>query len=131
MRSIGFLTMPRLVMTVSAVWLCCCAGSAQAGDGGADAGTIQSFLNTICGSFGITSCPQLPTVTQGTLEIAGLGYARPETIRRSQNVPPGSVFASNPPPIPGNPVVPVVLPVTPPAFSNLALTPLAFISRGV
>jgi hypothetical protein len=116
-----------LARAIAIVWLCG-TGSAWAGDGGADAGTIQSFLNTICGNLGITPCPQLPTVTQGTLEIAGLGYARPEAIRRSQNVSPGSVFASNPPPIPGNPVVPVTLPVTPRAFSNLALTPLAFIS---
>ena len=64
------------------------------------------------------------------MEVAGLGYARPEAIRRFNNVPPGSVFAGNPSPIPGNPVVPVTLPVTPQAFSNLALTPLAFISGG-
>jgi len=119
-----------LAFAAAAIWLWG-ASAAWAGDGGADAGTIQSFLNTICSSLGIAPCPQLPTVTQGTLEIAGLGYARPESIRRSQNVAPGSVFAGNPPPIPGsagNPVVLVVLPVTPLAFSNLALTPLAFIS---
>ncbi len=128
MRLTNFQMMRRLTMTVCAIWLFCCAGSAWAGDGGSDAGTLQSFLNTICTNFGIASCPQLPTVTQGTLEIAGLGYARPEAIRRSQNVSPGSVFASNPPPIPGSPVVPVALPVTPSAFSNLALTPLAFVT---
>ena len=106
-------------------------GPAWAGDGGSDAGTIQSFLNTICRTVGIaaSNCPQLPTVTQGTLEIAGLGYARPEAIRRSQNVAPGSVFAGNPPPIPADPPVPVTLPVSPSAFANLALVPLAFVSR--
>lgn len=124
--SIRPLTLPRAASAVAVLWLCG-VGSAWAGDGGADAGTIQSFLNTICGNLGIASCPQLPTVTQGTLEIAGLGYARPEAIRRSQDVSPGSVFASNPPPIPGDPVVPVALPLAPPAFSKLALTPLAFI----
>jgi hypothetical protein len=111
----------------AAMWLWA-AGSAWAGDGGADAGNIQTFLNSFCGALGITSCPQLPTVTQGVLEVASLGYARPESIRRSQNIPPGSVYAGNPPPIPASPVVPVVLPLTPLAFSNLALTPLAFIS---
>lgn len=114
---------------ILAVMTLCGAAPAWAGDGGDDAGTIQSFLNTVCGFVGIASCPQLPTVTQGTLEIAGLGYARPEAIRRSQNVAPGSVFAGNPPPIPGDPLVPVTLPVSPSAFTNLALVPLAFISR--
>jgi hypothetical protein len=128
MRSTACPIMPRLMMALLAASLCCCPGAARAGDGGSDAGTIQSFLNVICGNLGISTCPQLPTVTQGTLEIAGLAYARPEAIRRSQNVSPGSVFASNPPPIPGNPVTPVTLPVSPSAFSNLQLTPLAFVS---
>jgi hypothetical protein len=87
-------------------------------------------LNTICGNLGIAPCPQLPTITQGVLEIAGLGYARPEAIRRSQNIPPGSVFAGNAPPVPATPLVPVSLPLTPLAFSNLGLTPLAFVSPG-
>ena len=116
-----------LCAAVAAAWLCG-AGSACAGGGGEDAGNIQTFLDQVCSSFGIAPCPQLPTITQGVLEVAGLGYARPEAIRRSQSIPPGSVFASNPPPVPAKPVVPVVLPLTPLAFSNLALTPLAFIS---
>ena len=115
------------IVAILAVIVLCGAGSARAGDGGSDAGTIQSFLDTICTNLGIASCPQLPTVTQGTLEIAGLGYARPEAIRRSQNVAPGSVFAGNPPPIPSDPLVPVTLPVSASAFTNLALVPLAFI----
>jgi len=117
---------PRITAVSAALWLCCVA-SAWAGDG-ADAGTIQTFLNSVCGTFGIPSCPQLPTVSQGVLEVAGLVYARPEAIRFSQNIAPGSVFAGNPPPILAKPVVPVVLPVAPADFSNLALTPLAFIS---
>jgi hypothetical protein len=117
----------RLTSVSAALWLCCWAGLARAGDG-ADAGTIQTFLNSVCGFLSMASCPQLPTVSQGVVEVAALVYARPEAIRRSQNIAPGSVFADNPPPIPANPVVPVVLPVTPAAFSNLALTPLAFIS---
>jgi hypothetical protein len=116
-----------LVGAAIATWLCG-AGSASAGDGGADVGTIQTFLDSICADFGISPCLKLPTVSQGVLEVAGLVYARPESIRRSQNIPPGSVFASNPPPVPSNPPVPLMLPVTPLAFANLALTPLAFIS---
>jgi hypothetical protein len=85
-------------------------------------------LNTICSDLGISPCPQLPTVSQGVLEVAGLVYARPESIRRLQKIPPGSVFASNPPPVASNPPVPLMLPVTPLAYANLALTPLAFIS---
>jgi hypothetical protein len=127
LKPIFFLKIPRLIGAAAAIWLCG-AGSASAGDGGADAGTIQTFLNSVCGALNIASCPQLPTVSQGVLEVAELAYARPEAIRRSQNIPPGSVFAGNPPPIPAAPVVPVVLPVTSLAFSNLALTPLAFIS---
>jgi hypothetical protein len=128
--SVRFVRLAAAAVAFAAGIWACGAGTAQAGDGGSDAGTIQTFLNSICGALGITSCPQLPTITQGTLEIAGLVYARPESIRRSQNIPPGSVFALNPPPVPANPVVPVTLPVTPSAFSNLGLTPLAFISAG-
>jgi hypothetical protein len=119
---------PPLAVAAAAIWLWG-AGSAWAG-GASDAGTLQSFLTSVCGSLSIptASCPQLPTVTQGVLEIAGLAYARPESIRAAALIPPGSVYAGNSPPIPANPVVPVVLPVTPLAFSNLTLTPLAFIT---
>lgn len=116
-----------LPLAVAAVALWLCAAPAWAGDGGEDAGTIQTFLNSACGFLGMTSCPQLPTISQGVLEVAGLAYARPEAIRRANNIPPGNVSAGNPPPVPANPVVPVMLPVTPTAFSNLALTPLAFV----
>jgi hypothetical protein len=122
---------PRLAGAAAIIWVCGVA-SAWAGGGGEDAGNVQTFLNTICGNLGFApgSCPQLPTITQGVLEIAGLGYARPEAIRRSQNIPPGSVFAGNAPPVPATPLVPVSLPLTPLAFSNLGLTPLAFVSPG-
>jgi len=76
----------------------------------------------------MASCPHLPTVSQGVVEVAGLVYARPEAIRRSQNIAPGSVFAGNPSPLAVNPPVPVVLPVSPSDFAKLALTPLAFVS---
>jgi hypothetical protein len=127
LTSVGTLKISGLIGALAATWLWG-AGSAWAGDGGADVGTIQTFLNSICVKFGVSPCPQLPTVSQGVLEVAALVYARPESIRRSQNIPPGSVFASNPPPVPSVPPVPVTLPVTPLAFAELALTPLAFIS---
>src|SRR5437667_7943333 len=82
-----------------------CAGPARAGGGGEDAGNVQTFLNMICQDFGISPCPQLPTITQGVLTVAGYVYARPESIRRSQNISPGSVYAGNPPPVPANPPV--------------------------
>jgi hypothetical protein len=127
LTSVGSLKISGLLGALAAMWLWG-AGSARAGDGGADVGTIQTFLNTICTGFGVSPCPQLPTISQGVLEVAALVYARPESIRRSQNISPGSVFASNPPPVPFDPPVPVTLPVTPLAFAELALTPLAFIS---
>jgi hypothetical protein len=121
----------RAASTVAAVWLCC-TSPALAGAGG-ERGSVQFLLSVICENFGIASCPQLPTVTQAILEIAGLGYARPEAIQRSQNISPENVFAGNPPLIlgsTGDPEIPVTLPLAPLALSNLALTPLAFISPG-
>ena len=115
-----------LAAAVVAGSLCWC-NPAWAG-GSADAGSVQTFLDSICSTFSVAPCPKLPTVTQGVLAIAGYTYSRPESIRASQNISPGSVYASNLPPIPGNPLVPVVLPVKPKDFANLALTPLAFIS---
>jgi hypothetical protein len=72
MRSIGSLTMPRLIAVVAALWLCC-AGEASAGDGGSSGISLQGVLDDVCAIFGPTvSCPQLPTVTQQVIEIAGL-----------------------------------------------------------
>ena len=85
---------------------------ATAGDGGEDAGTVQSFLNSVCGVFGVSPCPQLPTVSQGILELAGLLNARPEALRAAQAVPGSAVYAGN---------VAIAAPVT---LANLA--PLAF-----
>src|SRR6202007_217270 len=79
MRSTACPIMPRLMMALLAASLCCCPGAARAGDGGSDAGTIQSFLNVICGNFGISTCPQLPTVTQGT--VPALRKSRVESER--------------------------------------------------
>jgi len=100
---------------VIAIWLCT-VGQALAGDGGSDAGDVQSFLNGVCGDFGLTQaqCPQLPTVTQGILELAGWLNATPEAVRQGQGYPNNAFVAGN-----------VVAPQSPVAFSNL--TPLAFV----
>ena len=91
MRSIGSLTTPRLIAAVAAFWLCC-AGSALAGDGGSSGITLQGVLDDICSVFGPTvPCPQLPTVTQQVIEIAGLTNEAPDIIRVLNSVctPPG------------------------------------------
>jgi hypothetical protein len=85
---------------------------AFAGDGGEDAGTVQSFLNSVCSFVGQSPCPQLPTVSQGVLELAGLLNARPEAVRAGQDVPGSAVYAGN-------------VTVSPPP-SLASLTPIAF-----
>jgi hypothetical protein len=116
------LTTYRLAGAAFAVWLCG-IGWAWAGDGGADAGTVQGFLTETCGNIASifspaqpvqTPCPQLPTVSQGVLEIAALLNARPEAIRSYQNVQGSAIYA-------GNPVIP-----SPPVVWS-SVTPLAFI----
>src|SRR5690348_10452627 len=58
-------------------------GAAWAG-GSADLGSLQSSLNTICeNAFGMTACPQLPTITQVILELAGLENLPPDYQRRN------------------------------------------------
>jgi hypothetical protein len=106
------------------------AGSAWAGSGGGeDLAGLNSFLiDTLCPMLGIptTSCPKLPTITQGFLEIAALENAPPEMVRALNNIPPGNH------PDAGNPAVfpPIVFPLTSTTLPDLlaTLTPLAFIS---
>jgi hypothetical protein len=75
-----------------------CAGTASAGGGGADASTLQSSLNAICGGVGMTSCPQLPTAAQIFLEISGLLNSPPDDVRNIFAVSPcGNLFFSGPP----------------------------------
>jgi hypothetical protein len=92
------LTISRLVGAAAALWLCV-AGSAWAG-GSADSGSVQSLLDSVCGSVGLNVgqspfCPQLPTVSQGVLEIAALLNLRPEATRVDVAVPGTSVYAGN------------------------------------
>jgi hypothetical protein len=110
-------TVSRLAGGVVALWLG--AGSAWAGGGGgADAGTLQSFLtDSLCPFLGMSPsiCPTLPNVTELVLEVAGLENAAPEMVRAMNSIAPtASVNAVNPPA--GSPF----------ALSNV--TPLAFVS---
>jgi hypothetical protein len=108
------------------------AQPALAGDGGEDFGSLQSYIGPpdgsggLCSYFGMNPCPQLPTLTQAILEVAGLTNAAPEMVRSGFSVTEGNhVDAGNP----SRP--PAVNPVTgfPVASSVLStLKPLAFIS---
>ena len=71
------------------------AGSAWAGDGGANLASMQIFLNGFCTKFGVT-CPQLPTATQAALEIAAQFNAPTEMVRFQDDAGP-AVVAANPP----------------------------------
>lgn len=131
-------TVSRLIGVVAAVWLCA-SGSAWAGDG-ANLTSIQAIIGKPDGSTGfchilnMTTCPQLPTVTQAILEAAGLGLSPPEMVAAQNSIPPGgNVYAGNP----ASPFVPFPFPfplnaATSPTLSDLlsTLTPLAFESAG-
>jgi hypothetical protein len=73
-------TKSRFAMIAISLWLCG-AGPAWAGGGGEDAGSVQAVVNEFCQFLGMTSCPQLPTVTQAVLEIAGLQNTSPDYAR--------------------------------------------------
>jgi hypothetical protein len=135
-------TYARLAGAVAALWLCG-AGAAWAGDGGADLQSLQALLSTpntgFCAILKMTSCPQLPTITQAVLEVAGLTNSPPEMVAAQNSISPGSnVNAGNPAAVPTD--IPVdsntglaTLPLatTTPNTSEVlaALTPLAFISK--
>jgi hypothetical protein len=90
------------------------AGSAWAGDGGANLASMQIFLNGFCTKFGVT-CPQLPTATQAALELAAQFNTPTEMVRFQDHAAP-AVVAANPPPLQGQPI------------DLSTLTPLAFIA---
>src|SRR6516225_9999209 len=112
--SVGYPQISRFAGTVAALWLCS-AGPAWAGHGGGDVGSLQTTLNSVCTALQMASCPQLPTITQLALEIAGLENAPPQVVRFENGIPPTvAVYAVNPPA--GFP------------FTQSNVTPLAFIS---
>lgn len=125
MQVFGRSLMARIIFALIALWLG--AGSARAGGGGADAGTLQTLLNTsLCPGLGINPCPQLPTASQLVLELAGLTTAPPDVIRFEGALSTtAAVNAVNPPA--GSPIAPTIpAPGSPTAPSNVA--PLAFVS---
>jgi hypothetical protein len=93
MRGFGFLTISRLAGAFAAIWLCC-TGSAWAGGGGV--GSVESTQGILgangssglCHLLGMTSCPQLPTLTQLVLQFAALQNAPPDTVRGPFGPPP-------------------------------------------
>jgi len=93
--SAGSSTISRLAGSIVAVWLCC-AGPAWAGDGGGDVVSSQLFLgndpngrNGLCSLLGMTSCPQLPTLTQLVLEFSALQNSPPDILRGPVGAPDG------------------------------------------
>ncbi len=102
--SIRSSTISRLARAVAVLWLWG-SGAAWAGGGGGgeDLGTLNSALlflcNTTLPAFGVTvpSCPQLPSVTQGVLQLAAWNVVPPEALRATNNVAlDWSVDAGNP-----------------------------------
>lgn len=127
----------RLAGAATAIWLCG-AGSAWAGGGGGEdlAGLNKYLEDTLCPLLSVSPafCPQLPTLTQGFLEIAALLTGPPEMVRATQNIAlgnhPDADNPSRPPAL--NPITafPVIDTPKNPALSNLlpTLAPLAFVS---
>jgi hypothetical protein len=84
----------RLARAVAALWLWG-SGAAWAGGGGGgeDLGTLNSALLFLCNTtlplFGVTvpSCPQLPSVTQGVLQLAAWQVVPPEALLATNNIP--------------------------------------------
>jgi hypothetical protein len=115
------------------------AEPARAGDGGADLGTLQAFIDDTCAFFGMSTCPQIPTISQAVLQVAAMVDIAPEAVRSSTAfaIAVGPyVDAGNPsrPPAIGcsktgcvDPLNPITgLPIDPGALSSLR--PLAFVS---
>ena len=88
--SFRLLIIARVAAMFAAFWLCS-VGSAWAGDGGSSGISLQGVLDDICSVFGTGPCPQLPTVTQQVIEIAGLTNESPDIVRVLNSVctPPG------------------------------------------
>lgn len=92
-----------VVAAMAAVWLFG-GGAAQAGGAGADLGGAQDALNSVCTQFGVSSCPQLPTINQLVLENAAVSGSSPAQVRTDLNIAPGGAFDAGTAFV-GNPVV--------------------------
>lgn len=121
---------------LAALWLWS-AGPAKAGDG-QDLAGLQTYIDSVCSAFGMTSCPQIPTITQAVLQVAAFVDIAPEAVRSAPAfaIPVGPyVDAGNPSHPPGlqclgagcvDPLNPIgAFPVDPGVLSSLR--PLAFI----
>jgi hypothetical protein len=158
--SIRSSTISRISVAVAGLWLCG-AGTALAGGGGADFGSLTALLTDpstgICAVFNIKPCPTVPSITQAALEVAALGNNLPEMLLlQNQFAPSSRVRADNPTAIPvvdnmgvshpipfplnSTTILPLFVPATPgtkttpatPASGLLStLTPLAFISQSL
>lgn len=101
----------RLLGAVAVLWLG--AGSAWAGGGSGDVGSLQTLLSTLCSILSMTSCPQLTPITELVLENAALAVTPPEVVRAMNAfAPTAAINAVNPPA--GSPFV--LSQVTPLAF---------------
>lgn len=127
----------RLLGVLAAVWLWS-GDPAKAGDGGSDLGSLQNYIDAACTAFGMTSCPQIPTITQAVLQVAAFVDIAPEAVRAAPAfaIPVGPyVDAGNPSHPPGleclgkgcvDPLNPINgLPIDPGVLSSLR--PLAFL----
>jgi hypothetical protein len=77
-RSFAFSRLAAVAIAASLWWA---APASAGGGGGEDAATLQQSLTAICNEVGMTSCPQLPTVSQIVLEISGLLNSPPDDVR--------------------------------------------------
>src|SRR5471030_2764745 len=79
------------------------AQPARAGDG-ADLAGLQTYIDSVCTFFSMSTCPQIPTIAQAVLEIAAMVDVAPEAVRSSTAfaIPVGPyVDAGNPSHPPG------------------------------
>jgi hypothetical protein len=93
-RAIRFIgrTAAPLIALIAGAWLWS-AAPAWAGGGSGTSEAYQAILNTTCSTFGITSCPQLPTINQVVVEIAAIEGITPAEVRANQlSIPPGTAF---------------------------------------
>src|ERR1700737_3050021 len=125
------LTISGLIGAFTAIWLGAAQPARAGSGGGADLGSLQALIGPpdgsegLCFALGMKPCPQLPTVTQAVLEVAGLSNTPPEIARAKKNTARGRhIDAGNPSRPPAvNPLS--TLPVDPSVLATL--NPLAFI----
>src|SRR5204863_4315574 len=129
----------RMALAALTVSYLCVAPPARAGDGGEDLGSLQNYIDQVCAFWGMSTCPQIPTISQAVLQVAAFVDIAPEAVRSSTAfaIPVGPyVDAGNPSRPPGvgcstancaDPLNPIAgLPINPGVL--LTLRPLAFVA---